>query len=547
MACYERFYIFKTRKMKWLFFICWCILYLLKLIAKMICLKQAIVYLLTFLIVGFVGCSYQKESGKSQKVIVSGLVLNHDKYPNNYTVKIFDKDPIDLYGKSHTAFINDDGSFTIEFDKLFPSDVYLVYGRSHLVFVSPGDSIHVEMEASAVIDSKDETSLSSLKFSGSNKRLNEEITLFRNSLHTECSFDITYHESTLAPEEFLNYMKEVKKKQEEVLNSLLLKRELSEDFIRWSKHYIDYNFAACLFHYTWYSLFFTKKDKKFEVIDIPESYYAAMKNIPVSNSEAIISSNYQHFLHEYSLTNTEYKSVLFEKMKESRGKFKKTELFQKEFEAYLQMFTDDYNGIAYEILISRQFLALLNYYKRIDVFESLYPEYKNTLGRSFCEVLDEKYSQAKLQEKEKITDNSVLKNRNATKRRAEDILKKITEKNKGKMICLDFWATWCGPCLMEFKHSKKLAEKFKGEDIEFVYLCIKSDKDKWEEKVREYNLSGNQYLLTDSEYDVLSEKFQIVGIPHFVLIDKNGKVIEKNAPHPSSGDDLVSLIKEHIN
>jgi thiol-disulfide isomerase/thioredoxin len=512
-------------------------------------MKLTLKFLILFITTLIFGCSDEREPMTMENVIVAGKILNQDRFPDNYTIKIFENNLVS-FGNYHTAFINDDGSFKIKFEKSFSSDVYLMYGGLIALFVSPGDSIYVEMDANEVLhtNSKNKYDIQSLTFSGNNEQINNEIKDFLPlvfNVNTQVAYN---NEKTLKPEQYLNYLKGKKLKQTQILDSLIKTKDYSEKFIKWSRLLIDYRFASSLFHYTWFYPHSNNKDKKkFEVIDIPESFYSAIKDIPISNSEAIMNSSYSRFLHEYFLTNTDYNSNFSKKYRESRGEFGKSELFQDEFELYLKSILQDYDGIAAEILISQKLFGLLETYKRTDVFENLYPKYKKNLANGFCTLLDVKYYEVKLQEESPEKSKSLFKQENNIEVVANDILKRIIDKNKGKAICLDFWATWCGPCLVEFEYSKKLAKTFAGKDIEFVFLCVKSEKDKWEEKLNEYKLSGSHYLLNDSEYDLLSQKFEIIGIPHYVLIDKNGKIIDGKAPHPSTGEQLIGLINEYIN
>ncbi|MFY0483088.1 TlpA family protein disulfide reductase [Flavobacterium sp. PLA-1-15] len=107
---------------------------------------------------------------------------------------------------------------------------------------------------------------------------------------------------------------------------------------------------------------------------------------------------------------------------------------------------------------------------------------------------------------------------------------------KGKILYIDIWATWCGPCRTEIPHLKKLEEEFKNHNIEFVSISIDELKnhDKWAKFVSEKELKGIQ-LLADSDWkSAWIRHFKIEGIPRFILIGRNGEILDADAPRPSS-------------
>lgn len=101
---------------------------------------------------------------------------------------------------------------------------------------------------------------------------------------------------------------------------------------------------------------------------------------------------------------------------------------------------------------------------------------------------------------------------------------------KGKILYLDFWATWCGPCCYEAPFFEQLAEKFVGEDIEFISISIDEDMEKWLAYLQKDEKKTMQYNSLDP---VLKEKWNIRGIPRFVLIDSDFKILNPDAPRPS--------------
>ena len=114
---------------------------------------------------------------------------------------------------------------------------------------------------------------------------------------------------------------------------------------------------------------------------------------------------------------------------------------------------------------------------------------------------------------------------------------------KGKYVYIDCWATWCGPCRAQIPHLKKLEQQYSGKDIVFVSISSDSDSKKWKNAVKEEALKGVQLIEKCPTNSELSEHFIIKGIPRFILLDKEGKVYDANAPRPSDPN-IIKLFNE---
>ena len=105
---------------------------------------------------------------------------------------------------------------------------------------------------------------------------------------------------------------------------------------------------------------------------------------------------------------------------------------------------------------------------------------------------------------------------------------------RGKYVYIDMWATWCGPCQKELPYLKKLEEKFRGRNIAFVGLSIDADKAKWEARVKSGELCGTQlHIGRGSKFQA---DYRISGIPRFILLDPNGRIVNPDMTRPSSDD-----------
>lgn len=116
---------------------------------------------------------------------------------------------------------------------------------------------------------------------------------------------------------------------------------------------------------------------------------------------------------------------------------------------------------------------------------------------------------------------------------------------KGKLVLVDVWATWCGPCKKEIPSMKALEKLYHGKDIVFMSVSVdeKKDHEKWKEFIKTNEMGGVQ--LYAEGWSKIAKDYRITGIPHFMLFDKNGNIITVDAPRPSSPE-LKMLIDEYL-
>jgi thiol-disulfide isomerase/thioredoxin len=107
---------------------------------------------------------------------------------------------------------------------------------------------------------------------------------------------------------------------------------------------------------------------------------------------------------------------------------------------------------------------------------------------------------------------------------------------KGKLVYVEVWATWCGPCIKEMPALTQLIKDFKGQDIEFISISVdsKNDYEKWRKMVPEKNVGGMQLFADKGLKSDFMKAFSVGLIPRSILLDKQGKIITHKAPRPSA-------------
>lgn len=105
---------------------------------------------------------------------------------------------------------------------------------------------------------------------------------------------------------------------------------------------------------------------------------------------------------------------------------------------------------------------------------------------------------------------------------------------RGKIVVVDVWATWCGPCRGEIPHLVKLEKEMEGRDVVFIGVSVDEKKDYqlWKETLDKEGLHGVQ-LFADGWSQIVKD-YKIKGIPRFMVFDREGKVVSIDAPRPST-------------
>ena len=124
---------------------------------------------------------------------------------------------------------------------------------------------------------------------------------------------------------------------------------------------------------------------------------------------------------------------------------------------------------------------------------------------------------------------------------------KVLNELKGNVVYLDFWASWCGPCIREMPHSKNVQKHFKDKNVAFLYLSTDVEHEKWLRGLKRININGSHYRIDPESKTLFKKLFKIPGIPYYAVIDEKGNIAIPKARWPREErllDDITNILNE---
>lgn len=490
-------------------------------------------YLIAFLIVLFSCTNKEKKeivtSGifypkvESRSVII-GEIKNIQEFLNeSKTIRLLVDDITINKQIKYITTIDENGKFLFDIPLSHSTNTYLEYSDGKITpYIFPNDTLTIKCKISKVGSLIDINAISyddnhhnfQKEFNKQNRWIHNQINHFKKGL----SKNVSRNELKI---KFLNFEKILHQK----VDSRIKDKQSNELIYNYLKNSSTYSLYKDII----------RLGKDIENVEDKQLFYSFLTDSITFNKHTLITSNYRVFLSYYSRFVEPLDTMGVLSTGKSSEQIKKEKITQKiENAQKLRIgIWSDYlvaSNIRSSVIEKEEEfnVSTVDYVIKL-VQEKIKDSYTRQLITSMLEK--EKLS---IIERDNISITSDYELKNTSKYTENDLYDEILTKNRGKVIYMDFWGTWCSPCIKQFPYSKKLHSKFEDKDVSFVFLCCKSQKEAAENVIKKHKLKGQHYILNQKQYEYFEKQFEIVGLPRYILIDKQGKVYSKNASRPAS-------------
>lgn len=321
----------------------------------------------------------------------------------------------------------------------------------------------------------------------------------------------------------------------------------------------------------------------FRLDKYPDDYYAVLSSLELNNSLMLLVDSYSSLLSEIQYLNfgsKEPRPLRIVNYLINSGELNNAEIaLLKEFVAATKV-GQKFEKIDEMMKISQNHSKLLDEYTRIEKEElnvkDKLPRLIGTDKGLLFDLMEVQQITTKLQEFEPLTNeqlsklndlpafykeivialnDDLLKKIEENKRKAgyrvheapqvadEELFEAIISRYKGKVVFVDFWATWCGPCLKAMEMARPVKAALGEKEIVYLYLTDEtSPLNTWKNMISD--IHGDHIRMTNSQFGYLSSKFKVTSVPFYMIIDKEGKQVHFQVGFMGADNMKSMLLKE---
>ncbi|MCM1504155.1 MAG: TlpA family protein disulfide reductase [Muribaculum sp.] len=430
------------------------------------------------------------ESNQHGKVIISGKVINMtDK--SEKVITAINCNPWTDKTSRHAVKIDSLGQFNTFVEIPFGHNFTIYYDRTFFCqYADPGDSLHITIDAANL--------KSGAHYSGAHEKLNNEYGKAYADIFSESFVDLPSEE--MPKEEYLEHFKNTYTELEQTLNRYADSVGLGEDSKDLMRRSLLFGVAnSALDH----------KDKT------PERILAFFEDsiFGLDDEENLKEMMFPIHLHAYlNRLERALKPASIDQLIDTIVNRHPKSLNRDVMLAISLKESDECDGYP---AINRELFADAN------IYGALYGRNHDKTSLPDGQLLDGQIFE--------------LKNGEILKCDYSGLTALLKNEFKGKIIYLDLWATWCGPCIQANKSLQGVAEFFNGKDVVFVSVAMKSDIDKWK-KLASNNTENCRdfFVKSDADAELIMSTFGMDGFPSYRIIGKDSDIISSDPPRPNN-------------
>ena len=434
----------------------------------------------------------------------------------------------------------ENGSFSIVFSIENPSLVYIHLGEiSTPLYVQPNADLQLTFDGTNFPGS--------IQFSGKGAADNQFLQKFNQEHGAQFGGkNMQDHMAELGIDFFEMKLYENRKVQKAFYESYENLDDLSADFQKYVENKIKYNYLNLLLAYP----FFKSDGIATPIQALPRIMVSVINHDQVDDEQAFANEAYRdflmHYVAYYTLEAQDFKPFGdISKAVQEQFYYARKHLSDERLKYFLANRLVQYCGNMDPGAV-KGFLGSL---KSLDS-ENMYAEQvssacKETLKKKEEDKPKESFFKRLFGKKDK-KEKKAVKSKNFPDFNLVNLDgKKVSlDDFRGKVLYVDFWASWCGPCRQQFPYAKKLKEELtdkQQKQIIFLYISIDNNEESWKNGIEKLGIEGEHLYAPGAWKSDIAQHFKIYGIPRYMLIDKHGNVVDPNAKRPSNSGILREL------